>query len=155
MKSTHTKAGRLGTYLTITVGAGTLAGTAEAAIVSLDIGPSGLDIGGVNGGLYSSKKAVLFPTGGVLELYENYGGYSDTGLDGGDGLVFAINGGFTSPRKFSAGNIIDNQISNWSGGASNTLFYTNYDGAGGGRLISTRVPSWASGPQEGTTAGWK
>jgi hypothetical protein len=50
MKSTRTKAGRLGTYLTITVGAGTLAGTADAAIVNLDIGPSGLDIGGVNGG---------------------------------------------------------------------------------------------------------
>lgn len=127
MKSSSTKSGRLGSYLTITVGAGTLAGTSEAAIVNLDLGPSGLNIAGVNAGLNSSKTTVPFPTGGVLEVYHR-DGRDYTGLDGDYGLVFAISGGYASPRKFSAGDIIGNQISNWSGTAYDTVFrYGNFD----------------------------
>lgn len=122
MKSARTKSGRLGTYLTITVGAGTLAGTSEAAIVNLDLGPSGLNIAGVNAGLNSSKTTVPFPTGGVLGVYHTFGDSGYTGLDGSYGLVFAINGGDASPRKFSAGDIIGNQISGWSGSAFDTVF---------------------------------
>ena len=120
MKSTCTKAGRLGTYLTITVGAGTLAGTADAAIVNLDIGPSGLDIGGVNGGVVGGVKKTIspFPGGGKLNLYHDVG-YK--GLGGDNNLRFAYNGSWASPRKFAANAVIDNSA-DWTGSYKYTVF---------------------------------
>jgi hypothetical protein len=125
MKSTRTKAGRLGTYLTITVGAGTLAGTADAAIVNLDIGPSGLDMGGVNAGVTGDSKAVNpFPGGGSLELYHD-GDYK--GLDGNGNLDFAFNGEYASPRNFAANAVIGDSVTSWEGRSDYTLFqYSDY-----------------------------
>jgi hypothetical protein len=121
MKSTRTKAGRLGTYLTITVGAGTFAGTADAAIVNLDIGPSGLDIGGVNGGVVDGGAKTInpFPGGGKLDLYHEQ---KYKGFDGDDGLVFAINGNFASPRNFAANAVIGDSVPLWSGNGVYSVF---------------------------------
>jgi hypothetical protein len=124
MKSTRTMAGRLGTYLTITVGAGTLAGTADAAIVNLDIGPSGLDIAGVNGGVVDGVKKVVspFPGGGMLVLChdEDY-----KGLDGDDRLYFAYNGEYASPRNFAANAVIGGSVPLWTRNYGYVMFQYN------------------------------
>ena len=120
MKSTRTKAGQLGSYLTLTVGAGTVAGTVEAAIVNLDIGPSGLNIAGVNAGLVSpASRQVAFPGGGVLDLLFNS---TYQGLDGESGLLFAVNGGDPSPRNFGIGQTIGSSVPTWRGERSKTVF---------------------------------
>jgi hypothetical protein len=121
MKSTRTMAGRLGTYLTITVGAGTLAGTADAAIVNLDIGPSGLDIDGVNGGVVDGVRKVInpFPGGGVLVLYHEE---NQKGLDGAGGLYFAYNGEYASPRNFAANAVIGDSVPLWTGNYGYVVF---------------------------------
>ncbi len=51
---------RLGAYLAAGLGASTVAtSTADAAIVNIDIGPSGFNIGNVNGGVTPGTVHVL------------------------------------------------------------------------------------------------
>ena len=106
-------AARLSGYLAAGMGAaaGGLATTpVEAAVVSIDIGPSGFNIGGVNAGLgYGSTTVNNFPfaSAGDLKLY-GQGDSNFWGLAGITGLEFAVNSQNTaSPRNFSVGSTVD------------------------------------------------
>ncbi len=83
---------------------------AEAAVVSIDIGPSGFNIGGVNGGIgYGSTTVADFPftSAGSLKLY-GLGDSNQWGLGGIVGLEFAVaSSSPVSPRNFGAGSTVD------------------------------------------------
>jgi hypothetical protein len=99
---------RLGGYLTAAVTCGTLASTASAAIVNLDISSiDGINGGVSNGGNPTFAMSSLSPgLTGSLQLYNNVSKY--WGLDGDDYLFFATtaNDTVTSPRNFSSGSLI-------------------------------------------------
>lgn len=104
---------RLSGYLAAGVSAATGAlatAPVEAAVVSIDIGPSGFNIAGVNAGLgYGSTTVNNFPfaSAGDLKLY-GQGDSNFWGLAGIVGLEFAVNAQTTaSPRNFGSGSIID------------------------------------------------
>ena len=109
-------------FLAMLVAAGLLssAGTATAVIVNINIGPTGFNIGGINGGASdgSLKEIVGFPisSGNELSLANNFFEY--TGLDG-SGLNFAngITAGAT-PVKFSLNDSIG-VTSSYSAGPAN------------------------------------
>jgi hypothetical protein len=111
------------------VGAGIL-GThsAEAAIVTIDIGPSGFNIEGVNAGLApgSSRTVSNFPLsgGGRLGL-ENVS--TAKGAKGLYGLEFATTGpSVRGPFDFSGGATIGSSFSgDWGGGVSSLFVYRN------------------------------
>jgi len=124
---TAKQSARLGAYLAAGLGASTIAtSNVEAAIVVIDIGPTGFNIGGINGGLTSgtSISRTSFPLngGGTIQLFNNSNGY--TGMDGNDGLVFAINGGYASPRNFALNASIGSSA-NFSGDLSYSGFKYN------------------------------
>ncbi|MFM8719051.1 MAG: PEP-CTERM sorting domain-containing protein [Chthoniobacterales bacterium] len=105
-KFTAKQSARLGAYLAAGIGASTVATpVVDAAIVGINIGPSGFNIGGINGGApvggFGSFK-FNFPISGAGTLnILNNANQGLWGLDGDNGLTFAINGGFTSPRNFA------------------------------------------------------
>jgi hypothetical protein len=108
---------RLGSYLTAAVGIGTLAGTADAAVVNLNVS----SISAVNGGVVPGNMASvsLSSLGGVgltgdLFIMNIYDGYF-TGIAG--SVSFAVNdvNGYAVPHKFSAGQQID-ASANWTSG---------------------------------------
>jgi len=110
------------------VGAGIL-GThsAEAAIMTIDIGPSGFNIEGVNGGEFGSSNSIdNFPmSGGGRLIVWNTTGYS--GVSGSNygsyDSVFATNGAYHSPINFSGGATIGNSFTGtWSASASRSAF---------------------------------
>jgi len=109
---------RAATAALASVGAGIL-GThsAEAAIVTIDIGPSGFNIGGANGGVNSGGNAYEynFPTSGQGFYIHN--GYLDRfwGLSSPGPLEFA--GGVTpaTPTNFRYNDTIDSSA-NWTVG---------------------------------------
>jgi hypothetical protein len=111
------------------VGAGIL-GThsAEAAIVTIDIGPSGFNIEGVNAGLApgSSRTVYNFPLsgGGRLGL-DNVS--TAKGAKGLYGLEFATTGpSVRGPFDFSGGATIGSSFSGrWGGGVSSLFVYGN------------------------------
>jgi hypothetical protein len=114
-KSSARQSARLGAYLAASLGASTAAtSTADAAIVVIDIGPSGFNIGGVNAGLadnsYLERDDFPFVGAGKLQafngFYENFWGLAP-GDPGEAGLVFASGTSTASPYKFSLGAIID------------------------------------------------
>ena len=95
------------------------AGTATAVIVNINIGPTGFNIGGINGGVADSSYSEIdaFPiSGNELSLANNFFAY--TGLDG-SGLNFA-NGisGWATPVKFSLNDSIG-VTSRYSAGPAN------------------------------------
>ena len=121
---TAKQSARLGAYLAAGLGASTIAtSNVEAAIVVIDIGPTGFNIGGINGGLTSgteiSKTSFPLNGGGTIKLFNGYDGF--TGLDGGDGLQFAINGGYAWPRNFALNAPIDSSA-NFSDAATYSVF---------------------------------
>lgn len=87
------------------VGAGIL-GTqsAEAGIVTIDLGPTGFNITGTNAGLTSGtfKSVANFPisSGGSLILANTN---SEKGIVFEGGSKMAVNGGYASPLNFAAG----------------------------------------------------
>ena len=112
------------------VGAGIL-GTesAEAAIVTIDIGPSGFNIEGVNGGIpfRSSAKFPNFPMsgGGSLTVWNHASAYVGvSGSDYGSNVFgFGTNGANHSPINFSGGATIGNSFTGtWSPKASFSNF---------------------------------
>ena len=123
--SVRSRRDRLKTYLATGLGACGVATSAEAGVVSIDI--TNPDISGVNGGVSAGQYAkFVWPIAGsgFIRIANNYfGGYR--GLNGeynGSGrLQFAISGGNTSPRNFSAGYQIDSNAA-WSQSASYTSF---------------------------------
>jgi hypothetical protein len=101
---------RLGAYLAAGIGAAAAtAPTSDAAIVVIDIGPSGFNIGGINGGgfLYTSRPVNNFPFIGAGNVQLRNAYYGVTGLGGSGALEFAINGGYASPRNFALNTAID------------------------------------------------
>ena len=118
---------RLGSYLTAAVTVGTLANTADAAIVNLDVSSiSGANAGIAPGGqrsniLLSSLGLGAAGLTGDFDLYNMSLGYSTyLGIDIDTGKI-AINGGHASPRNFAAGDTIDGSAL-FSSSASSTVF---------------------------------
>jgi hypothetical protein len=105
------------------VGAGIL-GThsAEAAIVTIDIGPSGFNIGGVNaGGQNSAVQNFPISGGGVLTLAPG------EGPRGMSNLYFATNGTNASPFNFSGDATIGNSFTGtWSTNFSPASLFKYY-----------------------------
>jgi hypothetical protein len=104
---------RLSSYFAAGFGAATgmlALAPAEAAVVAIDIGPSGFNIAGVNAGLgYGSTTVANFPltSAGSLKLY-GLGDSNQWGLAGIVGLEFAVNSTSpVSPRNFSPGSTVD------------------------------------------------
>ena len=109
-KFTAKSSARLGTYLAAGFGASTVAtSTADAAIVNINIGPSGFNIGGVNAGLSlgSSNGIYAFPAtlSGVLVLanqaYAPFGAVTGLGLYGGGSFATGSAAAPASPTKFA------------------------------------------------------
>jgi hypothetical protein len=120
-------AGRLASYLTVGV-TGSLLATAhsDAAIVMIDLtNVNGKNITGTNGGVAAGSMLTinnwLGAGTGRIEIY-NQANYGYTGLDGDDGLNFAVNGsGDASPRNFASSATIDSSAT-WTGSAGRTVF---------------------------------
>jgi hypothetical protein len=112
-KSSAQQTARLGAYLAAGLGvSGAAMSTSEAAIVIIDISPSGFDIGGVNAGLADGNYRTIydFPFTGAGLLYAVNGYFR--GLTGVYGLSFANGGSYASPSKFSLGASIGSSA-NW------------------------------------------
>ena len=123
-KSSAQQTARLGAYLAAGLGvSGAAMSTSEAAIVIIDIGPSGFNIGGVNAGLADGNflDRNNFPLTGAGKLLVYNGSYTYRGLDGRSGLSFAIDGNYASPSKFSLGASIGNSA-NWGGPPAASVF---------------------------------
>jgi hypothetical protein len=89
--------------------------TSEAAIVIIDIRPSGFDIEGVNAGLADGGYLLRdnFPLTGAGTLQVGNGFFGSVwGLSGASGLSFANGGSTASPSKFSLGAAIGSSA-NW------------------------------------------
>lgn len=118
--ATLRRSAKLGGYLAAGIGASVL-GTAEseAAIVTLDLGPSGFNLLGPNGNIPSgqSRTVANFPVTGLSMVVKNNAagvfGISPTfGVGGGGTLKFAYNynqGGpyYAVPRRFAANALIN------------------------------------------------
>ena len=107
------------------VGAGIL-GThsAEAAIVTIDIGPSGFNIEGVNaGGQNIGIPDFPISGGGTLSISNGSG----MGARGDSNLYFATNGTNASPFDFSGGATIGSSFTGtWSTSLSPTSYFKYY-----------------------------
>ena len=130
---TAKQSARLGAYLAAGLGASTVAtSTADAAIVNINIGPTGFNIGGINGGVgynYLTPRHIPsfpMPGAGILVMANDY---FRIGLYGAFGLNFAFNGGFASPRNFAFGSSIGASAA-FTGGiffdTSFSSYYYNY-----------------------------
>ena len=110
-KSSAQQTARLGVYLAAGLGvSGSAMSTSEAAIVIIEIGPSGFDIGGVNAGLGFGATLIRYnvPFTGAGVLFARNGVYSTFwGLIGADGLSFATGISDASPFNFPQGASID------------------------------------------------
>jgi hypothetical protein len=108
-RAASTSAARLTGYLAAGVGAG-IVGTApaEAGIVQIDIGPTGFNLGGINGGVTAESYNVVnnFPlaSAGQLSLSNGYNNF--WGLSVGGGLALAASTTDVSPTNFTAGQTI-------------------------------------------------
>lgn len=136
--SASTTAARLGGYLTVSIGAGVLGTSqADAGIVTIDIGPTGFNIGGVNAGLaagaYTQVNNFPFSGGGKIGLLNQTTYYFEddefklTGFYGYNGLLmanlYAAGGRVTN---FSAGTMINGSSGfspDYGYGSSGTFYY--------------------------------
>jgi hypothetical protein len=113
-------------FLAMLVAAGLLssAGTAQAALISIDIGPSsGFNIYGNGGGVTRGSYAEIngFPiSGNTLNIYNNFNNQL-TGLQGFNGLGFASGGSRATPVNFSQGASIGG-LSTYTSNFDNTAF---------------------------------
>lgn len=114
--SASTTAARLGGYLTVSIGAGVLGTSqADAEIVTINIGPTGFNIGGPNAGLSTGQYRYVqnfpFYGAGTLTVANKAPYYYGiiTGLVGIDGLGFAF--GVGGPVNFASGATINGSSS--------------------------------------------
>jgi hypothetical protein len=131
---------RLGAYLAAGLGAAATS-TADAAIVNINIGPSGFNIGGVNAGLALNSFVYRdnFPLTGANTLLVYNGSYSRWGLNGYYYLSFANGGGYASPSKFSLGDSIGSSA-NWNNGPGFfQIFYAVSPNFGSGSYMGFRT----------------
>ena len=114
-------------FLAMLVAAGLLssAGTAQAAIVNINIGPTGFNIGEINGGLALDDYIGIdnFPISGNLLYLDNYNTYR--GVSGNGALLFATGIDFATPVNFSLGASIDS-TSTYSGGSFSVFEHLDY-----------------------------
>jgi hypothetical protein len=116
---TAKQSARLGAYLAAGLGASTVAtSTADAAIVNINIGPTGFNIGGINGGIaYADPSLAIdpfpMPGAGNLEINNDY---YRKGLYGASGFGFAFWGGLASPRNFAFGSLIGGPYASFTAG---------------------------------------
>ena len=125
---------RLSGYLSVSIGAGILGTSqADAGIVTIDIGPTGFNIGGVNAGVssgtYTTRSDFPVTGAGTLHLYNKYVYVGEdstttiTGMSGyQSGLIFA--GMLANPVNFAFGSAIDGttRFNSYA-----TLFYRKVD----------------------------
>jgi hypothetical protein len=141
---------RLSGYLSVSISAGILGTSqAEAAIISIDIGATGFNIGGVNAGVssgnYTTRSNFPFTNAGTLHLYDKYVYVGEdstttiTGMSGyQSGLKFA--GTLANPVNFAFGSAISG-TSPFNSYA--TLFYRKED------RTATVVPDFNPGSYVG------
>jgi len=107
---------RLGAYLAAGLGATTAAtSTTDAAIVNIDVGPSGFNIGGLNAGILPDYLGVRFdfPAPGLGGFYMGFqtslgNPFTWTGLIGDFGLYFATDSAANAtPTNFALNAAID------------------------------------------------
>lgn len=139
-REVNRSAARLSGYLAAGVGAGlTGASCTEAAVVLVDVGPTGFNINGINGGLPDPGFTTVsnFPTAGAgnLKIYNAYGGW--WGFGGVGGLTLASDTKPTSPTKLTAGQTINGSLT-FTGGDNN--FYNSLFRSGG-----NAAPNFGSG----------
>jgi len=120
-------AGGLATYLAVGVTGSILVNAqTEAGVVMIDLtNVQGNNITGTNGGVVPGGELTiddwLGAGTGRIEIYNQFT-YGYTGLDGDDGLNFAVNGsGDASPRNFASNETIDSSAT-WTGSAARTVF---------------------------------
>ena len=104
-KSSAQQTARLGVYLAAGLGvSGAAMSTSEAALITININPSGFDIDGVDAGLANNGSLVRtdFPLTGAgrLQVFNGANG-GFWGLYADRGLSFASGGSTASPSKFS------------------------------------------------------
>jgi hypothetical protein len=123
MMKTHTihSNNRLTNYLTAAVSAGTLASTASAAIVTLDVS----SISGINGGASSYYREVSLSSlspglGGTLYLMNGFFGLFGLYSRDSPGIA-TIGSDSDTPRNFSSGSLI-NASANFEDRSTDTLF---------------------------------
>lgn len=145
------RSARLGAYVAAGLGASTAATPiTDAAIVDINIGPSGFNIGGINAGKSTNTffDITNFPTTGAGRL-RIYAGYeSKFGFSGVLNLRFATNGGYASPKKFAENDLISSN-SSFNSSIFNTAF----------QFADYSQPDWGPGSYLGfrtaqTNYGW-
>lgn len=110
-------------------------GEADAAVVSINVGPTGFNIAGINAGLSAGTTGSRadFPTtgGGTLNLYNNLNtnvDFSSIGLGAysqGSYLQFAVGVNTASPTNFSAGQTVSS-LADFTNSFTNSKFKTFY-----------------------------
>jgi len=95
--------------LALAAGITSFAQNAQAALITINIGPTGFNIGGINGGLADGgfSQVIDFPisgSGDVLYVYNNYFGIR--GLAGSP-LGFAAGANNATPVQFALNQLID------------------------------------------------
>lgn len=112
-KRKSTPSTRLGAYLSAGVGLGTIAGSADATIVNIDISKDGYNIGGPNGGVTSGEYGSISDftsLGTTLYLHAgesgNHGITIFCGVSNPGGSAISTFDTDASPHKFSAGELI-------------------------------------------------
>jgi hypothetical protein len=124
---------RLEAYLAAGLGSCTLASSAQAGIVTIDLTSAGnlnADITGINGGvtpggnLYVNGFFLPSVPFGSSNYMVVYNGASDrVGIDANGGLYFGSTGAYAGPQAFSAGAVIDGSTSTqWLESSSYSVF---------------------------------
>lgn len=133
----------LGLAAGLGVGAATVP-TATAAIVGIDIGPSGFNIGGINAGLSPEAFVSInnFPFAGAGTLFlRNRAAQKGLASLGGQ-LQFAAGESSASPRNFTLNDSIDSSA-NFTGSGARTQFY----------FVDTASPDFGPGSYMGFRTG--
>ena len=104
--------------------------SAEAEIVTINLGPTGFNITGVNGGVASGARAYVnsFPVYGIapgngLVMRNKSAGF--TGVAASGNMVIAQSGGYANPQKFAAGDTISSTPSVFTNYGPYTYFKTS------------------------------
>ena len=130
--------------LALVAGITSFAQNATAAIVNINIGPTGFNIGGTNGGVSNNnyREVANFPTSGnSLYLWNNY--FANTGLEGFDPRI-AAGPGFASPVNFPLNALIDG-TSSYTGNFDTFRGFFKYGGS--------RSPDFGAGSYMGFRTG--
>ena len=151
---TAKQSARLGAYLAAGLGASTVATpVADAAIVNINIGPSGFDIGGVNAGILPGDFELRneFPApglGGFIMGYQTSLGnpFTWTGIVAGFGSYFATDSAANAtPTNFALNDAIDGS-SYFSSGYTTNQFASVFKVEG---LFSGTSPNFGPGSYMG------